>query len=106
MRGRFAGLPTDHRFARRADFIHAARTREMRRLEHQLRIVFDLLRNGDHRVGEQVEFALAFRLRRLDHQSARHDQREADGVRMKAVIDQPLGDVAGAHALLRLPRYR
>ena len=27
---------------------------------------------------------------------------KADGVGMEAVIDQPLGDVAGAHALLRL----
>ncbi len=64
-----------------------------------LRIGLDFLGDRDHRVDEQIEFALAFGLGRLDHQRAVHDQREADRVRMEAVIDQALGDVAGAHAV-------
>ena len=33
---------------------------EVRGLEDLLRIVFDFVRNGDHRIDKQVELALAF----------------------------------------------
>ena len=53
---------------------------------------------GDQRVSERVERLDRFGLRRLDEHALLDDQREVDGRRMEAVVDQPLGDVERAHA--------
>ena len=91
-------LPSQHRLARGGDFIHAAGPGPVGRVLDQLRVGFDLFGDGDHGVDELVELQLALGLGGLDHERAVHDQREAHGVRMEAVIDEALGDVAGAHA--------
>ncbi len=75
----------------------------MRRLENCVRFRIDFSRDRNHRVHELIEFALRLSLRWLDHERAVHNQRKADGIRMKTVIDEALGHVAGAHALRRLP---
>ena len=53
--------------------------------------VADLLSNGNQRVTEPVQLLFRLALRRLDHHGARN--REGDGRWMKAVVDDPLGDV-------------
>ena len=52
--------------------------------------------DGRHRLDEAIQFALGFRLGRLDHQGARY--REAHGRRVEAVVHQPLGHVHLADA--------
>ena len=54
--------------------------------------VLDLLADRDHRVAEPIQFSLRFALGRLDHQRARH--RERDRRRVESVVHQPLGHVA------------
>jgi hypothetical protein len=60
----------------------------------------DLGRDRYHRFDELIEFALRLSFGRLDHQGAVHDERKADSLRMKAVVDEALGPVAGADASL------
>src|SRR3954452_521871 len=76
----------------------------MRRFQHYLWILFNLIRNRDQSIYEKVKFALAFGLRRFDHQRTGHDQRETDRVRVEAVVNQALGDITRSHTLLRLTR--
>ena len=63
---------------------------------YEFRILLHFLRDRDHRIGEQVEFLLALRLGRFNHERATHNQRKADGIWMKSIIDQALRDVASA----------
>ena len=60
-------------------------------------------RDRNHGIDEKIQFAFALGLGRLNHQRAANDQREADSIRMKAIIDQAFRDVAGADTLLCLP---
>ena len=88
-------------------FIHAAGARQVRRLQHHaadlprspsaIEIIASMNRSSSRLLSVSVGSIIS---------APWHDQREADGVGMEAVVDQPLGDVAGAHALLRLPRSR
>ena len=55
----------------------------------------DLVADGDHRVAEAVELGEVFRFGRLDHERARH--RERDRGRVEPEVDQALGDVVGGH---------
>jgi hypothetical protein len=61
------------------------------------------MRDGDHGVDEAIEFELAFGFGGLDHERAVDDHGEAHGIRVEAVVDEALGDIAGAHAQFRLP---
>src|SRR5579872_1107522 len=104
--GRLAGFrfwfPTYDRFARGAYFIDPRYASQVRRLQDDLRVFFHLVGDVDESVDEQIELLFAFGFGRLNHHGAVHDQREADGVGMKAVIDEPLRDVACTDAFLRL----
>src|SRR5882762_1480041 len=96
--GRFGsarrGLPAQDGPARGGHFVHLAGPGRVRSGLHKLRIGFRFFGDRDHGVDEMIELLLALRFGRLDHESAVHDEREADRVGMKSVIDQPLGDVA------------
>ena len=58
------------------------------------------------RVGERVERLERLGLGRLDEHALVDDEREVDGRRVEAVVDEALGDVEGAHAGPRLDRLR
>ena len=75
----------------------------MRRVLHHLRVGLDFTGDRDHGVDEAVDFELAFGFGGLDHERAVDDHGEAHGVRVEAVVDEALGDIAGAHAEFRLP---
>src|ERR1039457_3520856 len=96
-------FPTYDRFACGAYFVNARYAGQVRRFQNELGVVFDLLGDVNEGVDEEVEFLFAFGFGGLDHHRAMHDQREADGVRVEAVIDQALGDVAGVDAFAGLP---
>ena len=91
-------FPAQNRLARRLHFVEPRDARRVRRGLHQLRILLDFARDRAHGGDEQIQFFARLALRGLDHQRAVHDEREADRVGMEAVIDEPLGDVAGLHA--------
>src|SRR6266404_5272172 len=97
-------VPSQNRLARRADFIEAAYARGMRRGLHQIRIGCGFFRNRAHGVDEKVALFLGFGFGGLDHKRARNDQRKSGGVWMEAVVDQALGDIHGADAILLLVR--
>ena len=56
----------------------------------------DLLADRDHRLDEAIELCQRFAFGGLHHQRA--GDREAQGGRVKAKVDQPLGHVFGRHA--------
>ena len=50
-------------------------------------------RDAEERFGEGVERFFAFRFGRLDHDRFFHREREVDGRRVEAVVEEPLGEV-------------
>src|SRR5207244_9921191 len=87
------GPPAQHRAARRARLIEAGEPRRVRRLAHARGVAACLLCDRKHGVGELVERLLGLGLGRLDHEGALHHQREVDGGRVEAVVEEALGDV-------------
>lgn len=92
------GPPAQDWLARRLHLVEPGDTGRVGRGLHDRRGLLDLLCNGAHCLNEKIQFLERLAFRRLDHQRAMHDEREADRVGMKAVIDQALGNVAGLHA--------
>src|SRR5712672_857483 len=99
---RARGIPAQNRFARGADFIEPADSSGMRRGFHQIWIGRRFFRNRPHGIDKKIALFFGFRLRRLDHQRPRNNQRKCRGIRMEPVVDQSLGDVHGADAILFL----
>ena len=90
--------PPNYWLAGGGNFIDPGSAGVVRSVLYQLGIFFNFLRDRDECVGEEIEFAFAFGLGRLDHECAVNDEREADGIRMEAVIDEALGNVTGPNA--------
>src|ERR1700693_2971627 len=70
--------PAQAEVARGGELVHALDRRRVRRLEHDLGVFLRLARDPAHRVDEGVQSGLFFRVGRLDHQDAVHDQGEGD----------------------------
>ena len=64
----------------------------------------NLLADRDQRIHKPIQLALRLALRGLDHQRARHGER--DRRRMESVVDQPLGDILDIDARRALERTR
>src|ERR1035438_8822996 len=69
--------PAQHGFPGRGGLVQATQGGEGGRLVEGLRILLGLLGDGEHGVAEGVQLVLALAFRRLDHERARNDQREA-----------------------------
>ena len=57
-----------------------------------------------HRIDKGVHRFLAFGLGRLNHQGLFYNQREVNGRRMEARVNQAFGDIEGVDAVLILAR--
>ena len=99
-------FPAQHGLARGADFVEAADARGMRRGLDDVGSGSGFLGNRAHGVHEVIALLPGFRFGGLNHHGAGDDEREGRGVGVEAVVDQALGDVHGAHAILFLPRVR
>src|SRR5215472_15744277 len=91
------GFPAEHRLPGRRYLVKPRYARVPRRFDDELRILLGFFGNRFHRIDKLIELFLGLALGWLDHHRAMHHQRKADGVRMKAVIDQALGDVPRLH---------
>src|SRR5438045_964775 len=96
--GLLVRLPTQDGFAGGGGFIQTRDAGIVRRSEDELRVFFDLFGDGLHGVDKEIKLLFRFTLGGLDHQRAGDDQRERRRIRMEAVVDEALGDVAGLHA--------
>src|SRR5712671_6242557 len=99
---RARGIPAQNRLARGADFIEPADSSGMRRGFHQIWIGRRFFRNRPHGIYKKIALFFGFRFRRLDHQCPGNNQRKCRRIRMESVVDQSLGDVHGADAILFL----
>ena len=95
--------PAQVRLAGGADLVQAADGRLVGGLVQDVRRLPRLPGDGQHGGGEAVERLARFRLRRLDHDRLGDDQGEVDRRRVVAVVDQALGQVEGAQAVLAQP---
>ena len=71
---------------------------------HQFGFRGGLFRDRTHRIDKQIAFFFRLGLRGFNHHCARNNQRKRRGVRVESVIDQPLGNVHGVHAVPLLAR--
>src|ERR1051326_7814359 len=65
--------------------------------QHRFRLFFNFLSNRLHRLDKQIQLFLGFALGRLNHQSARHNQRKCGCVWMEPIINQTLRKIHGFH---------
>jgi hypothetical protein len=70
---------------------------------HDFWIALCFLGDAQHSVAECVQVLQALRFGGLNHQSLFDNQREVYGWRVKAVVDQTLGDIQRANAIGFLP---
>ena len=84
--------------AARLDLVEAADRGRVGRLLGDLGVVLGLGEDLLDRVGEGVEALLGLGLGRLDHQRLVDQQREVDGRRVEAEVEQALGEVEGGEA--------
>ena len=87
-------LPSQHRLTCSTDFVNSSDAGVMRGVANQAGFLFRFFRDRRQCIDEQIQFAFALGLGRLDHQRSVHDQRETHRVGMESVIDQTLGDHA------------
>ena len=86
------------------DLVEPAHGRGVRRALRDLGILDGLCEYRGDRVSEGVERLPGLGLGRLDHQRLLHQQREVHGGRVKAEVEQPLGEVQGLDLQLALHR--
>ena len=86
-------MPARAQIAGGARLIGTADRRRPRRFVQRVRVLVDLAVHCAHRVGERVESFDRLGLGRLDHHRFVDDEREIDGRRVEAVIDDPFRDV-------------
>src|SRR5690606_32262122 len=87
----------------RTDVIQPAHRKRIWRPFYLRSVLLCLTQNRDHRSDECIELLFRLCFRRLDQQAFRHEQRKISRRRMKAEIQQPLGEVhRGDAELLRL----
>ena len=89
---------------RRRDLVEAPHRGRVGRVLGDLGILLGLGQDLVHSVGESVERLVRLGLGRLDHQRLVDQQREVDGRRVEAVVEQALGDVERLDAELALGR--
>src|SRR3954468_22807003 len=82
-----------HRALRRARLVEAAHRRRVGGVARDLRVLGRLAEDLGERVDEAVERLAGLGLGRLDEQRLVDDQREVDGRRVDAVVEQALGQV-------------
>src|SRR4051794_8330702 len=87
-----------------ARLVEPAHRRRVRRVARDLRVLGALAQDVRDGVGEGVERLLRLRLGRLDEQRLVDEQREVDGRRMEAVVEQPLGEIERPEAEVLLHR--
>ena len=95
-----------HRPAAGRRLVEATNRGRVRRVAGDLRVALGLGEDLLDRVRQRVEALLGLRLSGLEHQRLVDQQREVDGRRVKAEVEQPLGDVQGLHPQLALRRPR
>src|SRR2546430_7513612 len=96
------GLPAQYGLAGGAHFIEAADAGGVRGSLHQFGLGGGLFGDRTHGVDEKIAFFLGLGFGGLDHHGAGNNQGKRGGVGVKAVIDEPLGDIHGVHAVLFL----
>ena len=74
----------------------------MRGSLHQFGLGGGLFGDRTHGVDEKIAFFLGLGFGGLDHHGAGNNQGKRGGVGVKAVVDEPLGDIHGVHAILFL----
>src|ERR1700691_4397018 len=83
----------NYRVLGRCDLVQAAHGRAVWGAAGDLGVLCRLLEYRGDRFCERVERLLGLGLRRLDHQRLVHQQREVHGRRVKAEVEQALGEV-------------
>src|SRR2546423_2123672 len=102
-RGFLRRPPAQDGLARGCGLVEATDARGARRVQNRFGFFDGLARDLLHRFDELLKLCATDRLGRLDEHRALHDEREVDGHRVEAVINQALRDVERVDAFAQLP---